>query len=255
MNKLKSKNGIVSFILFLIVWQILSLNYSSIILPGPLLVLKSFIKMIVDAEIYYDFIITIYRGLLGYFISVILGIILAIIFYTNLVIKEIFYPYVTILQAVPRISWILLAMIWFPLNSYIVIFIIIITIMPIIIINTFEGLENIDLELLDMARIFKVSNKKIIRNIYLPSIISYMASGAKVSLALMWKTVIMAELLTVQTGLGARMGYLRTALATEQILVITCIIIFINLLCQLILNIFIRKIERWKDENVYNKAK
>ena len=253
MKNNKFLKEIVSAILFLIIWQIISLNYPPIIVPSPLLVLKSFFKLIYDKSFYNDLFITIYRGLFGYLISVILGIILATIFYMNQFIKGIFYPYIIVLQSIPRISWILLAMIWLPLNSYIVIFIIIITILPIMVMNTLDGFENIDLELMDMAKIFKVNNKRIIQHIYLPAITSYIISGAKISLGIMWKTVIMAELLTVQTGLGARMGYLRTSLATEQILALTCIIIFINLICQRILNIFSMKAERWKNKDVCNK--
>ncbi len=255
MNKNKFIKQIISAMLFLIIWQIISLNYPTVIVPSPLLVLESFSKLIFDTNFYNDLFITIYRGVSGYLISVVLGVVLAIIFHVNYFVKEIFYQYIIILQSVPRISWILLAMIWFPLNSCIVIFIIIITILPIMVLNTLEGLENIDSELLDMARIFRVNNKKIIKHIYLPSIAPYMISGAKISLGIMWKTVIMAELLTVQTGLGARMGYLRTSLATEQILVLTCIVIFINSLCQWGLNILVVKTERWKDKNVYNKIK
>lgn len=242
-----------SAILFLLIWQIVSLKYPPVILPSPVVILKSFYIFAKDSSFYYDLFITIYRGIFGYVLSIVLGITLATIFYINKFIKEIFYPYIVILQSIPRISWILLSMIWFPFNSTIVIFIILITILPTVVLQIFEGYENIDLELLDMARVFRIDIKRVVKDIYMPSISSYIIASAKISLGIMWKTVIMAELLTVQTGLGARMGYLRTSLATEQIIALTCVIVIINSLCQKILNIVYRRAERWKKPNGFNK--
>ncbi|MCD6435777.1 MAG: ABC transporter permease subunit, partial [Clostridiales bacterium] len=156
------------------------------------------------------------------------------------------YPYLLTLQIIPRISWILIAMIWFPLNSQIVIFIISITIMPTIAINTLEGLENIDSSLLEMARVYKIKGNQIVRNIYLPSIAPYVFSGMKIALGITWKTVIMAELLTVQTGLGARMSYAKTSFSTDHILALTVYIIIIGLFFQGVLSKVKAHFERWK---------
>lgn len=256
-NKKKAKifydKKIYSIAIFFILWQIISLSYSSIVLPSPISVIVSFLKLAKDWSFYNDLAITIFRGCLGYVISMIMALLLAILFYVNKTIKELLYPYIIMFQAIPRISWILLAMVWLPFNSVIVVFVLIITLLPTMVMNIHEGFENTDRELLDMARIFKVDKKKIISNIYIPSSLPYIILTSKVSLGIMWKTVIMIELLTVQNGLGARMGYLRTALATEQIIALTCIIILINSICQKVLRVVYSRSERWKNTIEYNK--
>lgn len=56
----------------------------------------------------------------------------------------------------------------------------------------------------------------------------------------------MAELLTVQTGLGARMGYAKTSFATDHILALTIYIVLIGLIFQALLSLLRKHYERWK---------
>ncbi|EOC99901.1 ABC transporter permease [Caldisalinibacter kiritimatiensis] len=236
----------VSLVIILAIWQLLSYIYPPIIIPSLTEVFKIMISYITDNTFILDLSLTIFRGISAYFIAMILGIGIGIILYSNKVLNKIFYPYVVVFQSVPRISWILLAMMWFSLNSQIVIFIIIITILPIIILNTLEGLNNIDNELMEMAAVFKIRRKKVIKDIYLPSVVPYILAGAKVALGITWKTVIMAELLTVQTGIGARMSYARDSLATDHILALTVYIVLIGYLFQFILTRVSNYVGRWK---------
>lgn len=249
MRKLLLNRTTGSVVLFFIIWQLVSYQYSPIILPSPIEVLSSFLALAQDWNFYSDILITTYRGLLGYVISMVMGIALTTVFYMNNVVKELAYPYIVVLQSIPRISWILLAMIWFPFNSIIVVFILIITLVPTIVLNLSQGFDSIDDDLLDMAKVYKVSNTNILRHIYIPSILAHIIASSKVSLGIMWKTVIMAELLTVQNGLGARMGYLRTSLSTEQIIALTCIIVLMNALCQKLLTLIYNKTQGWKKVN------
>ncbi|MDW5298616.1 MAG: ABC transporter permease subunit [Sedimentibacter sp.] len=242
----------ISAAIFLLAWECAAMHYISIVLPSPAEVLEGFVQLCQEKEFYRDIIITVSRGMIGYILSMALGVIVATVFYMAKPIKEIFYSYIVILQSIPRISWILLAMIWFPFDSTIILFILIITLVPIVTISVFEGYESIDCDLLDMARIFKVSSAKILTYIYLPAISTHIISTSKATLGIMWKTLIMAELLTVPDGLGARMGYLRTALVTDQIIAITVVIVALNCICQRIISLIYKKTQRWKESYELN---
>ncbi|MCK5764128.1 MAG: ABC transporter permease [Clostridiales bacterium] len=246
LKQLNKKTLFLSSITFLIIWQIASWIYPPVIVPSPYLVIKNMVMYLGNPEFYADLSITLMRGLIGYVISVVLGILIAFSINHTSLLKNILYPYLLTLQIIPRISWILIAMIWFPLNSQIVIFIISITIIPTIAINTLEGLENIDPSLLEMAKVYKIKGPQIIRNIYLPSIAPYIFSGMKIALGITWKTVVMAELLTVQTGIGARMSYAKTSFSTDHILALTVYIIIIGLFFQGVLSKVKAHFERWK---------
>ena len=119
-------NKITSAILFLMIWELVAMKYIPIIFPSPIEVLKGFVELCQKEEFYRDIILTVSRGIAGYVLSMVLGLIIATLFYMVKSIKNILYSYIVILQSIPRISWMLLAMIWFPFNSTIIIFILIV---------------------------------------------------------------------------------------------------------------------------------
>lgn len=236
-NFLNNPQKYIPLINFLIVWYIASLFYSPIILPSPILVLKAFLRIVTGETFIQNLGLTLYRGINGYLLGIISGIFLGVIMGKSNLIYNYFYPIISTLQAIPRISWILLAMVWFPLNSSIVIFIILITILPTITMNVLEGMTTVSQELLEMGRIFKVGPGFILRDIYLPSIAPFIISAAKISSGITWKSILMAELLTVNSGIGYGMAYSRAALATDEIIAYTMIILAIAYTHQKILKL------------------
>ncbi|OPL08469.1 MAG: hypothetical protein AVO33_10960 [delta proteobacterium ML8_F1] len=240
------KSSYTSALVFLGLWQLASFFTSPVILPAPGVVLWGMGTYLTDSAFYADLGVTVFRGSAAYLLSAAAAMVLAFIIHYSKTFERIFYPYLLALQVIPRISWILLAMIWFPLNSQIVIFIILMTILPVITINTLEGLKGIDGSLLEMARVFKIKKSKITTGIILPGISSHVFSGLKVAMGITWKTVVMAELLTVQNGLGAEMAYAKTSFSTDRILSLTLMIVMIGLLFQKLLLGLERHFERWK---------
>jgi len=217
----------ITFIGFLILWSIISLFYSSVILPSPLTVSKAFARIITAETFTQNMGLTLFRGVGGYLSGMVSGIILGILMGKSTLAHNYLHPVISTLQAIPRISWILLAMVWFPLNSGIVIFIILITILPTITLNVLEGMTTVSKELLEMGKVFNVGSGSLLRDIYLPSIAPFILSAAKISSGITWKSILMAELLTVNSGIGYEMAYSRAALATDEIIAYTVIILII----------------------------
>src|SRR5690554_3267259 len=177
----KWKNKIVVGVVFISIWTLASTLYNPIILPSPLRVAEAFFGLLTSDEFLADLLITLFRGLGGYFIGIALGTVLGVMMGKSEVIYEYLYSSVVTLQTIPRISWILLAMIWFPLDSSIVIFIIVITVLPIFTLNVYEGMKTVPKELLEMGDIFKVNKNQILKDIYIPSITPFIISGSKVA--------------------------------------------------------------------------
>jgi NitT/TauT family transport system permease protein len=236
----------LSSTIFFVIWQIASMIYPFVIVPSPYRVISNMIGYLFEPNFYSDLAVTLMRGCVGYILSIAIGVMLAFIIKYNNLLKKIIYPYLMSLQVIPRISWILLAMIWFPLNSQIVIFIIVMTIVPIIALNTLDGLEAIDYSLIEMVKIFNISKKEVIKGVIIPSIAPNIFSGMKIALGVTWKTVVMAELLTVQTGIGAQMAYAKTSFSTDRILALTIYIVLIGLFFQFLLSLLRKYFERWK---------
>src|SRR6056297_1481054 len=217
--------GIVGFIL---IWKIISLNYKPIILPSPELTFLNIYQKIKTISFWLNISYSFFRIITGYLLSMFVGVFLGTVMGLNERINCLLAPLISILQTIPNISWILLAIIWFGLNSKIVIFTIFISILPIFVINTEEGVKNTDHKLLEMAHIYDLSFWNTLSKIYFPSVKPYLNSAAVITIERAWKIGAMAELLSLDSGIGAGLYWASNNLETEYIFAWTLVLVFLG---------------------------
>lgn len=222
------KYTITGVLVLIIIWKLLSLKYKAIILPPPELTFITIKNMIFSGEFWIDIAYSFFRVSSGYLISLLIGSIIGIAMGLNEKINQFIQPLVSTLQTIPNISWILLAIIWFGLNSKIVIFTIFISILPIFVINTKEGVKNTDYKLLEMAHIYDLSFWNTFTKIYFPSVKPYLNSAAVITIERAWKIGAMAELLSLDSGIGAGLYWARNNLETEYIFAWTFVLVFLG---------------------------
>jgi len=215
-------------VILLIIWKLISLAYSPIILPSPEKTFLTIYEMIFSHEFWITLSYSLFRVLSGYLLSFISGSLIGIAMGLNKKIDNFLSPYISMLQTIPNISWILLAIIWFGLNSKIVIFTIFISILPIFVINSREGIENTSSEYLEMAEVYRLKPLTVFTNIYIYSIKPYVRSAAVITGERAWKIGAMAELLSLETGIGAGLYWARNNLQTEMIFAWTIVLVVLG---------------------------
>lgn len=127
-------------------------------------------------------------------------------------------------------------MIWFGLDGEATVFIVFMATLPILIINILEGFENIDSKLIEMGNSFNFTKYQILYNIILPSLKSYFKSGIIIAVGLGWKLVIMGEVLSSSTGMGAQITNARLNIETSKVLAWTIVVILLGYLTQKIID-------------------
>ena len=215
-------------VILLIIWKLISLAYSPIILPSPEKTFLTIYEMIFSHEFWITLSYSLFRVLSGYLLSFISGSLIGIAMGLNKKIDNFLSPYISMLQTIPNISWILLAIIWFGLNSKIVIFTIFISILPIFVINSREGIKNTSSEYLEMAEVYRLKPLTVFTNIYIYSIKPYVRSAAVITGERAWKIGAMAELLSLETGIGAGLYWVRNNLQTERIFAWTIVLVVLG---------------------------
>jgi NitT/TauT family transport system permease protein len=233
----KNRDILKTLIVILIIWGGLSMIYSPIILPDPIVTLKSTLDVLMDDSFFRDVFITLKRLFIGLSGAILLGGILGLLIGANKRISNLFEPIFHIIQATPPISWLALAMIWFGLDGEATVFIVFIASIPILIINIVEGFENIDPKLIEMGNIFSFSKKQMLFEITLPSLKSYLKSGITIAVGLGWKLVIMGEVLSSSTGIGAQITNSRLNIETGKVLAWTIIVIVLGYFSQRLIDI------------------
>ncbi|WP_028307100.1 ABC transporter permease [Desulfitibacter alkalitolerans] len=207
---------ILSVIILLILWKIASIIVDKeILIPSPETTLNETIKIIKSPDFILAVINTLKRALTGFILALGVGISLGMMGGFSKSIYYLLRPLVLISKAVPTMAMILLAIIWLEsekapiLVGFVVIF-------PVIYENTVQGIRNVDVKLVEMMNIYNVNKIDRLKDLYLPSIRSYLYGGMSATMGLNLKIVIAAEVLSqprisMGTGLLIEKAYLNTA--------------------------------------------
>lgn len=214
-NKKIYLGGIV---LILLMWHFVSFFYSPLIIPSPIATARAVFHIIKYQNCISNILISFGRLVCAILSAVILGVILGIFSGLNHKVRDMFFPFFSIIQSAPPISWLALAMIWFGINGKTTIFITIISCFPMIFINIIAGIENLDWKLVEMGKIYKFSNYKILREIIMPALQSYFKSGLNAAIGLGWKVIIMGEVLSANSGIGSEITDARLNIETDKVL-------------------------------------
>lgn len=229
--------AVLSFLLILGVWQLMTLFFSPFVVPRIGSVCTCLFHIFSHKEFYEMIGLTIIRQIIGVAIGVFFGIAGGIIMGRSQVAKNLISPLIHLFQIIPPVSWVVLALVWFGFNGKPAVFIVVISTIPIIAINVCEGIENIDMDLLEMAVIYQFSKKEKWQHVILPSIYSYFLSGFKVALGNGWKIVVMGELLTTSDGIGGMIKLARLNVEPENIIAWSIVMVLLFYLSSAILNL------------------
>ncbi len=239
--------SLAGILLLILLWQIASSAYrSEHILPSPGKTIYTAFEIIMKPEFWPSVLVTILRGLEGFGISLFLSLFIGI---PAGISKSFFYfinPLLITIRSTPVISFILLAIIWFG-NEQVPVFIAILTMFPVICLNVIEGIRNVDQDLVEMGRTYKISYRGILRDIYIPSIAPFLTGGISNALGFGWRAIIIGEVLSQpKWGIGARMQDAQTFLLVSELIAWTLIAIIISSLFELIVRIVEKRTIQWK---------
>ena len=248
-NRWSSSVGVIIIsLIILLLWQGLSSIYTPLVLPSPLLTAKSLLKILQSKCFFLELFSTLQRLLIGLITSIIIGSLFGIVMGCSKKIKHLLEPLVYLVQATPPILYMTLAMLWFGLNGRATIFIVFIGSAPVMAVNIAEGFENIDVKLIEMGKAFQFSRSKMIMEIIIPSLKAYFKTGLITVFSFGWKLVVMGEVLSASTGLGAQITDARMNLETNMVFAWGIIVIFLCFLFQKITaKLFEFKLKRRKN--------
>jgi len=241
---------ILSFILLLAAWKIISLIVgSAIILPSPESTFVSLFNLIVTRDFFLIILASIARGIAGFAISFVLGTIVGFFAGFNRIFYRIFEPFLVIIRSTPVMSVILIALIWFKASN-VPVFASFLMSFPIVCTNVIEGIKNIDPKLTEMARVYKIRKSSIIGEIYLPSILPFLMAAISTSFGIGWKVVIAAEVLSQPDfAIGTSLQTSKIYLDIDKVFAWTIVAILLGYLFEKLVRLIEKRAFKWKKEN------
>lgn len=248
------KNSIIKpfwflLIIIFLVWEESAAGLNSLILPSLREIYFALKEITLSGILLNSFLITLKRTLIAYSLAILIGIISALLFHRFRLLERTFRPLITIIQAAPPVVWVSLAVVWFGVAEDLTpIFIIFIVSLPIIFVNIFQALEEMDTDLVEMARAYSTPRQRILKEIYLPSLLPALVSALSIGFAFAWKASVFAEFIASSSGIGYQLSRANSLLATDKLFAWTFILILFMLFVEYYLLERLKKhVSRWKN--------
>ena len=233
-ENMKNKLITAGAVLFwLAVWQWVSAAIGQeILLVSPVSVLLRLSELIVEKEFWTSVWFSLARISGGFLLAVVTGVLAAALAYRFSLVRYLLAPPVFAVMATPVASFIILCLVWVSSRNLSVLIAFLMT-FPILYLNTLEGLQQTDPQLLEMAKVFRVPSRRKITGIYLPECRPYFLTGCRVSLGLCWKSGVAAEVIGLPDGsIGEMLYQAKIFLQTADLFAWTVTIIVISILFQ-----------------------
>jgi len=196
--------------LLLLIWHILT-SQPGASMPGPLQVIKDTEELILnpfydnggnDVGMFWQLLASLERVAYGYSLAVVAGVALGVLVGQSTWALRGLDPIFQILRTVPPLAWLPIALAGFQDGAPSAIFVIFITAIWPIIINTSIGIRNLPEDYRNVARVIRLNGVEYFSKIMLPAAAPYIFSGLRIGVGLSWLAIVAAEMLIGGVGIG-----------------------------------------------------
>lgn len=237
----------LSLLIFLAIWQAVASYLHNHTLPTPSAVAMVFWQAVVSGQLPYHLGVTLLRLVVSFTISMLLGSAIGIMLGRNKALNAFFDNWLVIFLNVPALVTIILCYVWFGLVESAAIFAVVINKLPNVIVTIREGTRALDSDLMDMARCYHFGKTKTLRHVILPQLQPFIMAATRSGLALIWKIILVVELLGRSNGMGYQLHLFFQMFDVASILAYTfAFVAVIQLLEVLLLKPLEQQATRWR---------
>lgn len=197
---------LVSLIVFLAVWSAASLIAGERMLPAPTTVASVIATEARSGALFFHLGVTLARVALAFTLAMTLGAAIGYAMGRVRTADRLGDPWLILLLNLPALVVIVLAYIWAGLTEVAAIAAVAINKLPNTVVTVREGTRTLDSTLDEMASVFAFPRWRAFRHVVLPQLAPYIAAAARSGLSLVWKIVLVAELLGRPNGVGFEIG-------------------------------------------------
>ena len=210
-------------------WQLIAAVFDKpLLLPTPVAVAKTVASLAVTADFWLTVSLSLLRILIGILLALIAGVLLALLTVKSPLFHHLFSPLLTLFKATPVASVIFLVLLWVG-RERVPLFIAFVMALPIVWSNVREGLLHTDKRLLEMARVFRLTERQKTRYIRIPSLFPYFLAACRSAIALAWKAGIAAEVLCApRLSIGTEIYEGKLYLLTDELFAWTLVVVLIS---------------------------
>ncbi|MDH3527226.1 MAG: ABC transporter permease [Gammaproteobacteria bacterium] len=196
----------LSLLAFLVIWQLAAMAVNKPLLPAPTVVLTTLWNDLTEGSLLYHLGITLARVAVSFLIAMALGTALGIVMGRYRDVDAALDSLLVLALNIPALVTIILCYIWFGLTETAAVTAVALNKIPTVVVTVREGARAVDRQLMEVAGVYRVSMRRTFVQVYLPQLYPYLMAAARSGLALIWKIVLVVELLGRSNGVGFQLG-------------------------------------------------
>jgi len=236
----------VSLLVFAVCWE--ALSHVAPYLGIPPFAIPSFVKIAhsIAAITPIDIVVTLARVIAALIASFVIGVSLAMAMYRSETLDNYLHPMIRILMAVPVVSWILFAVLWFPGVEFRIGFVLVVVCGPVFLVDSLDAMRGVPRELRHMMRSFRPTTLQYFHKLILPAIVPTIFTSWKVNISLAIRVVTIAELVGAVTGIGHQLSVAQELFSVADVFAWTIVLVALLFLLEALVARVEARLLRWR---------
>jgi sulfonate transport system permease protein len=236
------KVRLLSLVVVLALWEFYGRRVNPILFTYPLAIIRAFVSLVISGELQSymkdSLLVLLYASVL----SVVVGVFLGVVMGRFSLVEWATDIYISALYSMPMVAMVPLIVLWFGFRVPAKVIIVFLFMVFPILLNTYQGVKDVDRNLQEVARSFCSSEGQLWRHLIIPSAIPFIVVGVRLAIGRGLVGMIIAEFYTSVTGLGYMIVRYANALETDKL--------FVPIVVVMVLGVGLMSLAKWVEGRI-----
>lgn len=238
---------VASVLVFVTLWEIYGRRTDPLLFTYPTAIARAFVALLVSGELVRQLLESLSALAAGFALSLLLGVALGLAMGRSRLTGALLEPHINALYATPQVALTPLLMMWLGLGLSVKVAVVFLFAFFPVLINTAIGARNVSASMIEVGRAYLASRRQILFKVVLPAALPFIMSGVRIAVGRGVVGMIVAELFTAITGLGAMLSLYGNLFETAKMFVVIIVLALLGITLIHTAQMLERRMARWKE--------
>jgi NitT/TauT family transport system permease protein len=231
----------------LLIWQGASGRLvDSFFISNPIDVARRLFGWIADGSLFLHIWATVYATIMGFVVGSLGGVVLGVWLGISPFTSRLLNPYLSALNALPKVALAPLFVLWFGLGIESKIALAAVLVLFLVFLNTYAGVREVDQDLIDGARLMKATRAQVVTKVIVPSAMSWMFAGLKISVPYALIGAVLGEMIAANRGLGYLVQFSGSQFDSAGVFAVLIVIALLAVALNFLVEIVQHRMQQWR---------
>jgi NitT/TauT family transport system permease protein len=237
-------------LLTIVFWEFAAWRWPDVarLVSQPTEIARGIVEVVATGSIWQHFEATLTEMAVGYAIGALTGVALGFLFGRVKLLGDIFNPYITLFNGIPKVALAPVFVIWFGIGVMSKIAIILTMVFFVVFINTFAGLRSVNEDYVAIVRIMGASRWQVVREVFLPATLPFIIVGLRAGIPFSVIGAVVGEFIAATKGLGYFINYHQGTYDTNGIFIGVTLLALLVVILDGLLSMMERRLLKWRPE-------